>query len=314
MEAGQAGLATPSFRHTTMYPRYYALRRVNPYRGVVAVVEAGEGTAHSYDGVRWHLRADDGYGLMRPVGVWEEGVGLRAGQPGAAPDLMAALETRPALPYPFFDTWELWLLHRETGQPLALLGTAREQEPRPESREAQWLPFVPSYTGFRSPTLSQREQWATPAPGDHDSHRDMLARIVNRAARPHAMTQWFKRDQAGVGAGGGGARLPHEWRGRQLPAEAFPELLVQEKWNSRLEQSVIADYHAWLAALLLLWPRLTTETRDRLEALACDRPRWLLRVHRLLPRVVDPARIKAALVAARLEAAQGGNDDNWIEN
>jgi hypothetical protein len=59
---------------------------------------------------------------------------------------------------------------------------------------------------------------------------------------------------------------------------------------------------------------LTLATRDRLEALACDRPRWLVRVHRLLPRVVDPARLNAALVAARLEMARGGNDDNWIEN
>lgn len=297
-----------------MYPRYYALRRVNPYRGVVAVVDTGEATAHSFDGVRWHLRADDGFGLLRPVGVWEEGVGLRAGQPGAAPDLMAALETRPPLPFPIFDTWELWLLHRETGQPLALVGTAREAEPRPESREVQWLPFVPTYTGFHSPALAERERRATTAVGDHAAHREMLARIVNHAARPHAMTQWFKRDQAGVGQGTGGARLPHEWRGRQLPARDFPELLVQETWNSRLEQSVIADYHAWLAPLLLLWPRLTMESRDRLEALACKRPRWLFRVHRLLPRVVDPARLNAALVAARLELAQGENDDNWIEN
>lgn len=297
-----------------MYPRYYALRRVNPYRGVVAVVDGGDATAHSFDGVTWHLRADDGYGLIRPVGVWEEGVGLRAGQAGAAADLISALETRPALPFPFFDTWELWLLHRETGLPLAILATAREGEPRPESREVQWLPFVPTYTGFRSPALVEREQRATTMMGEHASHRDMLARIVNHGARPHAMTQWFKRDQAGAGGGEGGARLPHEWRRRELPAEAFPELLVQEKWNSRLEQSVIADYHGWLAPLLLLWPRLSTPTRDRLEALACERPRWLLRAHRLLHQVVDPVRLNAALVAARLELAQGGSEDNWIEN
>lgn len=297
-----------------MYPRYYALRRVNPFRGVVEVVDVGDATAHSYDGLTWHLRADDGHGLVRPVGVWEEGIGWKAGRPDAAPDLIAALETRPPLPFPIFDTWELWLLHRETGLPLAIIDAARQGEPRPEGREMAWHPFVSSYTGFRSAALMEREKRATSQVGSDISHKDMLSRIVNHAARPHPMTQWFHRDQAGVGKGEGGARLPHEWRGRQLPAEAFPELLVREDWNSRLEQSVIADYHAWLAPLLLLWPRLTTTTRDRLEALACERPRWLVRVHRLLPRVVDPARLNAALVAARLEQAQGGNEDNWIES
>ena len=297
-----------------MYPRYYALRRVNPYRGVVAVVDVGEATAHSFDGLTWHLRADDGYGLIRPVGVWEEGAGWKMGRPDAATDLIAALETRPPLPFPIFDIWELWLLNRETGLPLAIIDTAREGEPRPENREVQWLPFTPTYTGFRSTTLLDREKRATGMPGSDISHRDMLSRIVNHAGRPQPMTQWFRRDQSGVGEGEGGARLPHEWRRRQLANEAFPELLVQENWNSRLEQSVIADYHAWLAPLLLLWPRLSTSTRDRLEALACERPRWLVRVHRLLPQVVDPARLNAALVAARLELAQGGNDDNWIEN
>lgn len=311
-----------------MYPRYYALRRVNPYRGVVAVVDVGDATAHSFDGHTWHLRADDGYGLIRPVGVWEEGTGWKMGRPEAAPDLIYALEAHPPLPFPFFDTWELWLLHRETGLPLAILDTAREGELRPgsvpkplgrpgvflESREVQWLPFTPTYTGFRSATLLDREKRAPGMPGSDLAHRDMLFRIVNHAARPRPMTQWFRRDQSGMGEGEGGTRLPYEWRHRQLSNPAFPELLVQENWNSRLEQSVIADYHAWLAPLLLLWPRLSPATRGRLEALACERPRWLVRVHRLLPRVMNPARLNAALVAARLEMAQGGNDDNWIEN
>lgn len=289
-----------------MYPRYYALRRLNPYRGVVQVVDVGESMAHSFDGVTWHLRADDGYGLVRPVGVWEEGVGFRLGHPAAAADITAVLETRPALPFPILDTWELWLLERETGLPLAILDAVREGQERPESREARWSPFVSSYAGFHSPALA--------SPGSANDHREKLAHIVNDTARPHVMTQWFKRGQSGVGEGGGGARLSQEWRHRQLPAEAFPELLVREDWSSRLEQSVIADYHAWLAPLLLLWPRLTLETRERLEAQACDKPQWLARVHRLLPKVVDPARINAALVAARLEQAQGKTEDTWIEN
>lgn len=286
-----------------MYPRYYALRRVNPYRGVVQHVEAGEALATSHDGLTWHLRADDGYGWVRPVGVWEEGAGLRMGQAKGLEDILAALETRPALPFPIFDIHELWLLDRESGLPLALLATDRGMTQGNEKTEMEWYPFVLSYTGFRSPSLAERDAVARNA---SDAHRDFLARTVNQAARPNPMTQWFKRGQDGVGQGEPGRRLPYEWRGREVAAGDFPELLVREHWNNRLEQSVISDYHHWMAPLLLLWPRLGTETRRKLEIQACENPRWLAKVHRLLPTRLDPERIQAALVAARMEAALDG--------
>jgi hypothetical protein len=316
-----------------MYPRYYALRRVNPYRGVVHCVDIGEALAQTFDGITWHLRADDGYGLVRPAGVWEEGVGLKLGQRVGLEGLLFALETRPALPFPIFDTHELWLLDRESGLPLALLATQRGPVEQAAPVECEWHPFVLTYTGFRSDALAQRDAVAI---HPTDAHRDILARMVNQAARPHAMTQWFRRGQDGIGHGSGvvggsaalrirraenrrttGLRLPYEWRNRQVPTEDFPELLVREQWenrcNSRLEQSVINDYHRWLAPLLLLWPRLSPATRSRLELEACEKPQWLARVHRLLPTVLNPARINAALVAARLELAQGGGQDDFTK-
>ena len=286
-----------------MYPRYYALRRVNPYRGVVQMVEAGDATAHSFDGLTWHLRADDGYGWVRPTGIWVEGEGLKAGHAANLGDILPALESRPALPFPIFDTQELWLLDKETGLPLALLATERAEVKRNERPQAEWFPFVLSFTGFQSATLATRDQ-AQPAAATR--HRDVLARQVNHAARPYPAAQWFQRDPAGEGVGLGGLRIPPEWQQRRLPAAGFPELLVRESWNTRLEKSVIDDYHAWLAPILLLWPRLSQATRARLERLACDKPQWLARVHRLLPAVVDLPQVQAALVAARLEQAAAG--------
>lgn len=291
-----------------MSVRYYAVRRVNPYRGVVQIVDAGDALAHSYDGATWHLREDDGFGRIRPVGVWEEGVGQRLGHAPRSPGLINALENRPDLPFAMFDTWELWLLEGHTGLPLALLDTARQSEPRSVSREVTWHPFVLSYTGFHSAALA-----ASNLPGSLP-HRERLAHLVNAAARPPRMAQWFKRDQAGVGVGASGIRIAPEWQGRSLPAKAFPELLVRAAWNNPLEQSVIADYHAWLAPLLLLWPRLTASTRDGLEAQACETPLRLARVYRLLPAAVDAARVNAAMVAARLQQAHGSVTDHWIED
>jgi len=293
------------------YPGYYALRRVNPYRGVVHYVDIGAATAHTFDGLTWHLRADDGDGRVRPVGVWEQETGLKLGQSQALGEILAALETRPALPFPIFDTRESWLLDRETGMPLALLATERGTMRKPERDAAEWYPFVLSYTGFHSPALAQRDALVSRA---SDAHRDVLARFVNQAAKPHPMTQWFTRGQDGVGHGQEGLRLPYEWRARVLPSSAFPELLVRENWNSRLEQSVISDYHHWLAPLLLLWPRLSALTRIRLEQQSLARPRWLARIHRLLPATVNPEWLRAALVAARLQQAQGEPDNDWIVN
>ncbi len=294
-----------------MYPRYYALRRVNPYRGVVQIVEAGEVTAHSFDGLTWHLRADDGFGWVRPTGIWVEGEGLKAGPIEHLGDILPALETRPELPFPILDTQELWLLDKESGLPLALLACDRASVTQHARPDGEWHPFALTYTGFHSPALALRDPLDSGTP---PRHRDVLARLVNQAARPHPVAQWFQRDQAGEGSGLSGLRVPHEWRGRTLPADAFPELLLRESWNSRLEKSVIADYHAWLAPLLLCWPRLSTDTRARLEILACEQPLTLARIHRLIPRMVDAPRIRAALVAARLEQASAGTsspDQEW---
>jgi hypothetical protein len=282
-------------------PRYLAYRRLNPYRGVVQVVETEAATAHSHDGITWHLRADDGYGWVRPTGIWVEGQGLQAGAVQQHEALLAALEQRPPLPFPLADVLELWLLDKASGLPLALL-EARREAAGPDRGSGgldvmHWHPFVASYTGFRSAALAARG-----GRGDNPAaHREYLTHQVNQAARPLLAAQWFRRHEDGSGEGLHGQRLPAEWASRSLPVEAFPELLLRREWNNQLEQSVIKDYHAWLAALLLLLPGIAGATRRWLETEACLRPQALARVHRLLPAQLDAEAIKAALVAARLE-------------
>lgn len=284
-----------------MSVRTYARRRVNPYRGVVHVLDLGEATAHTSDGLTWHLRAEDGQGLMRPIGVWVEGEGVRAGTRIPA-ELIEALRHHPPLPFKLADRMELWLLDKEQGLPLALLASELPSRYRPDRIEPEWHPFTLSYTGFRSEALSRREEGTATS---DSRHRDWLARTVNSAARPYPAAQWFQRRPDGGGEGRAGLRLETAWQQRTLPAQAFPELLVRTSWNNRLEQSVIKEYHTWLAPLLLLLPELSDATREWLEAAACRRPAWLARVHRLIPRVLDRARLNAALVAARLEVSAG---------
>jgi hypothetical protein len=281
------------------YPRYYALRRVNPYRGVTMVVDVGEASALSQDGVTWHLRGDDGYGWVRPTGIWVEGEGLKAGAGRQNAELLAALTSLPPLPFPCIDRMELWLLARESRLPLALLASETLNGGVSAPADAHWLPFVRTYTAFHSEALAQAQAGQrTPS-----AHRDVLASMVNDAARPHPTAQWFRRSRDGGGEGLSGLRVPAELEGRALVSADFPELLVGVVGNNLLEQSVIRDYHAWLSPLLLLLPGLSAATRANLERMACQHPRWLARVHRLLPEVLDTARLQAALVAARIEQA-----------
>jgi hypothetical protein len=276
--------------------RYYATRRLNPFRGVAQTVEVGDALAESLDGVTWHLRADDGFGWVRPVGVWVAGAGLRAGVAARHAELIQALETQPPLPFPLIDSVELWLLDRPTGLPLALLDARAPSRYAPAPVEARWLPFARRYTGFRSAPLEA---------AGHADPKETLAALVNAAAQPHARAQWFRRGPDGAGEGLEGVRLDAGMPGRRLVAEAFPELIARETWNNQLEQSAISDYHAWVSPFLLLLPSLSDATRDRLERQARARARWLAQVHRLLPKVIDAERLNAALVAARLEAASG---------
>lgn len=292
-----------------MSARYYARRRLNPYRGVVEHVVAGDAEARSLDGITWHLRADDGHGWVRPVGVWVAGEGVKAGVGHRHPELLAALSAMPPLPFPLLDHVELWLLDKATGLPLALLDAQLPGSHRHGLAELDWIPFALRYRGFHSQALAESEA-VTPT---SERHRDFLQRQVSQRAGPYAAAQWFHRHPDGGGEGLTGYRLDAAWQGRTLASERFPELLVGTEWNNRLEKSVIDDYHAWLAPFLLCWTSLSDPTRAELETAARLRPHWLVQVHRLLPKVLDQAGLKAALVAARLEQAAGDTEHDLID-
>jgi hypothetical protein len=97
--------------------------------------------------------------------------------------------------------------------------------------------------------------------------------------------------------------LPDAWRGRNLPASAFPELLVRETGWAVETAALVRDYHDWIAPRLLILPQLSVATRQRLEAAASVRPEALEQTYRLLPRRLDAARLNTALVVWRLACA-----------
>ncbi len=288
-------------------PLYYARRLVNPFRGVLQVVDVGEASADTTDGVHWRLICRDDYGL-RIAGTWRQDAPDALQHCPQRAALAPALAAHPPLPFAPEDSLELWLLDKETTLPLALLATARPESPLPRI-DPEWHPFPLRYTRFRSATLAERDAHH---PRGAAPHRDVLARLVNLAARPYPAAQWFERRADGSGIGLGGLRLEPGWEGRRLGAEAFPELLVKPCWPTTLETALVAEYHAWLAPYLLLLPSLSPATRAELEVAAAAHPAWLMRVHRLLPTQCAPERIQAILVAARMQAGQDEADADLL--
>jgi hypothetical protein len=292
-------------------PRYYGLRRVNPFLGVLQVVEVEGARALSPNGGRWQLELLSEIAVRQPLwadigpasperrfftfGVWSRTDGVRrlpvnpmlgdqSGHPGLAP-LITALEAMPALPFPLADGLELWLLDG-AGMPLALVSALRGGSP-------PTLPHPPAWQA-----VATRDLRAPPAEDPPPAEAREVERLVAAAAGSPARAQWFRRGAAGDGVGLAGFRLGPGLEGRDLPAAAFPELLVREDWPDPSESNAVAVLIAWQAPMLLTLPGLTRPTRERLEPLASRRPLALYRQRRLLPEVIDRRTVDAALVQA----------------
>ncbi len=276
---------------------YYSLRRLSPYLGIVQVIDAGTTCAYSTNGRNWQLRTINAYGRFRLTGLWAD---YESEAPQSAGDIGVALRERPPIPYPLADHFELWLLHRETQMPLALLKTRRWRHEIGEVEDPTWRPFLLEDNSFRSHTLD--ETLPPPHPAARPAaHRDHLERLVNGAARPLPVAQWFERSPDGSGAGLSGLRVTAGLEGRTLPGAAFPDLLVDEThWPDARDAGLVADYHDWNAARLLAHHGLTRATRARLERAACRTPEKLLDSYPMIPEIVDADAVKVALVEARL--------------
>ncbi len=282
-----------------MTDRYYSLRRLSPFQGMLQVVDVGDAMAYSSDGRRWQVRCRNHFGHFRTIGVWSESVRDLLDRCRDAAELDAALRTRPSVPFPQADPFELWLLDKESAQPLALLSSRQRAAGLGFPNDLGWRAFPVADNRFVAPSLAATD--AARPEGSHPlPHGNALERQVNGAARPIAAAQWFQRHLDGSGTGLQGVRLPDGLVGRRLAASEFPELLVTEEWEGLAEQCLVQDYHEWHAAGLLGLQHLSPSTRRRLESAACRQPEMLPAAYPLIPVILNAEAMQVALVAARL--------------
>jgi hypothetical protein len=283
--------------------RCLALRRVNPFRGVLQLVSTPQAQAVSSDGRRWELqvraqRPADLWGGQgtRPTsglfrfGLWSADQGLE-GVPvnpilnntaiiPAAEQLLGILQrVHRQTPFPEMDRLECWLLDADS-RPLALIATAlpESEQPREPAPAGPWLATLPDLPGALSGYA-----------------RGLEERIAQAAGAP-PRSGWLRRESDGSGL----ALAPRQSPG-PLPPEAFPEVLFRDPAPSTTAEA--EAFLSWLAPRLLTLAGLSDASRSRLEQLGRRHALALAALWRLYPKIVHPELINSARVEADIRLA-----------
>ncbi|MCG6965592.1 MAG: hypothetical protein LJE59_03710 [Chromatiaceae bacterium] len=295
--------------------RWYAVRRVNPFEGVLQVIETHNARAYSHDGRVWQVqvlaaRPDHTWHSFADVppieqffnfGLWDPEDGMQripanpimdiGSMSTAADQLSGTLRgLLDRLPFTLIDDYECWATDYR-GQPVALLATTEERRLLRDIRAARWQATRIADHGFVSPALLARN---VPASGELGprQHAEQLERQVRQLGQHRA---WFRRLP-----GGGGERIDPAQGSGALSAGDFPALGLKVDWKDQGARQLATDYLAWQAPRLLTLQHIDDAQRAWLEPHACRRAVELAAVYRLIPRMLDPARIEAARVEARL--------------
>lgn len=279
----------------------YAIRRVNPFIGVLQVIETEGGRAISSNGVVWEIelrteRSDMWGSLNRNVkqavyyrfGLWsaEEGLVNRPLAPHLDRDpltiqcdmLIACIEQRiQYIPFKLIDTRELWLFDKAEQQPLVLLASLKPGD-KPPSPEPKYWKSCLGANGMVS-------QYRHPDAG-------MLEQLIERTASSNICKYWINR------VDGDGCIVEGE---ENIHVEELPSFLISDNWPDNEQVSLVSDYIAWIAPSLLTLQHLTGEERDRLESHLHVQAVSVEHHWHLYPEIRDEKKLKAARVQCRLQ-------------
>lgn len=300
-------------------PHCYAVRRLNPFLGVVEVVEIEGARALSIDGRNWQIqvqadRPEHTWGRDTPArtvrqffrfGNWHPEQGLTRVPANPILDIGAMLAAsermvgtlqavQERLPFAFADHIERWLLD-DTGRPLALLAATVEPRYTEEIHADDWQAIPDMSADFSAPSLTALGMATSDARGNRH-HADALERQVLAAAGPAPRRCWYQRQADGSAIPLADGFVP-------LPADAFPELPLSRYWHQDPEAALLHDYLHWLAPRLLTLDGLSDVTRRELEQAACHQALQMADQHRLYPRVLQRDLLDTARVEARLRRA-----------
>jgi hypothetical protein len=285
-------------------PNTYAIRRVNPFLGVLQVLECEAGRAISSNGVTWDIQVvTDGrneWDYLSSIqsetayyryGLWSREEGL-VQRPLAALATSVPLSEQcniilryleqaiDVIPFNLADNQELWLFDAELHQPLALLATTRpgEKLPIPEPRYWQACFGAQGVPGQRRfPQTREIEE------------------LVKQCAGFNMDKRWLTRNADGTG------KLHRT--GETLAEAMFPPLLIRQHWNDQSASKLVSEYLDWTAPALLTLQNLSSQLRSQLEQALAVQALSVEYHWRLYPEVIKQDRITAARVQSRMQKA-----------
>jgi len=311
--------------------QHYSIRRLSPFLGTLHILETQNAQAYTEDGILWRIQiravlprhswgALDQPLTMRVVivGEWTAKSGLQRIPLNPLLDhdeventiihILAGLEKyHEQLPFPAEDIFEFWLLDSKQKMPLALLASSRDEEHLTNPPALRWKAAEISDHSFTSRVLLESNR---PEQEKQQYHYEVINSQVRKLAGTTGCAQWFRRTPNGGGIGLHGEHLQNTLQGRNLSAEAFPELLIREAGGDQLGTAMMMEYIEWLAPRLLTLLGLQAATRKYLEDLAFKQVFEVGKYYRLYPEVFDESSLNTALVEAQLRRSAGEQDGN----
>ncbi len=299
----------------------YSQRILNPFRGVMNIIELDEADAVTTDGIHWTLYIHDDpdpwqyqdnlqADIVTPdikYGTWSAEEGFRPAPVLSSMNyarirreggrLLEAIQASyQTLPFALKDKYELWLLDKETDLPLVLLDSACEEQSLYQDGSLYWNPGQRCKKMFRSAAVSRSGQSVCAG--------ECIATLINSRAGDTPGAQWFWRDDDGTGFALGGINLDEAVMSRQLPAQAFPPLLLNTQWVAGETLELVYDFQAWLAPWLLLLQDISREQRYQLELEARKQAVLTASLYTLYPEIVDSFIFNAIRIEARLRQSE----------
>ena len=282
--------------------RAYAIRRVNPFLGVLQVVETGDGRAISTNGVVWDielrtersgmwgsLNKDIKEAVYYRFGLWsaEEGLVNRPLAPHLDREkltsqyeflIQSIKERLQYIPFKLLDTRELWLFDKDEQQPLALLASLKPGD-KPLSPEPKYWKSCLGANGVAS-------QYRFPAARE-------LEKLIESTASSNVCRYWVNREEDG------GGMLE---RGKEcFSVDEFPSFLISDNWPDEGDSSLVNEYIEWIAPSLLTLQNISDVERIRLENSLNVQAVSVEHHWHLYPEMVDETKLTAARVQCRLQ-------------
>ena len=293
-----------------MYPfgrvRSYAIRRLNPFLGVLQILETRDGRAVTVNGVVWQLElgavtASSEWGSLNRnnsksvyyrYGMWSQAEGVVSyplppqfdseSMRLQAEVLIAEIRVASGkLPFRLQDNRELWLFDLHNEQPLALLATTAPWQTPPRSRPRVWKAALD-----RGSPGQQRFPAA-----------EAVEALIRQRAGFNLQRRWIARQNDGRGI--------VENSLTEIDANIFPPFLLTLEWPEDGQRRLVRDYVAWTAPALLTLQQLSAGDRDHLENSLYIQAQSVEHHWRLYPLVLDETLLKATRVQCRLQGSVG---------